>query len=247
MHDRLASIRPRRCRRGEPPAAATRRARRDQLQCGLGAVGEENATFARLVFPGMNRFNSASTLSSRRTTWDSKSSNCRKGLQFGLDAVVEENVVALVVAPPQGGASIRPRRCRRGERTSPSSAAASWGCFNSASTLSSRRTGRAHVGHSDQNLGFNSASTLSSRRTPATLDYCSDGYFASIRPRRCRRGERVSRRGVSPSCAGFNSASTLSSRRTPALGGRDDHAGPASIRPRRCRRGELPDQPVDVS
>ena len=41
------------------------------------------------------------------------------GLQFGLDAVVEENAIADAKGDPAKEASIRPRRCRRGEPATP--------------------------------------------------------------------------------------------------------------------------------
>ena len=64
---------------------------REVLQFGLDAVVEENPGTKRRTPPGCG-FNSASTLSSRRTDDEDASGAPNDGLlQFGLDAVVEEN------------------------------------------------------------------------------------------------------------------------------------------------------------
>ena len=185
-----ASIRPRRCRRGE---------RRDRVSAARGR--------------------DCASIRPRR---------CRRGER--------RRKVGLIVVDYL--ASIRPRRCRRGELIGLRSHRVYLSGFNSASTLSSRRTSRLHDAHSTSRPGFNSASTLSSRRTlgwgvnAGSTDQLQFGLDAVVEenancaPPRCGGGRR------------FNSASTLSSRRTPL--GRPPEAGRfvASIRPRRCRRGE---------
>ena len=139
----LASIRPRRCRRGERTdyhyykcttdgfnSASTLSSRRT-----IGAT--KHSCFGALSFNsastlssrrsraadrrgsrrGARGFNSASTLSSRRTrNADAPRPGGDRQLQFGLDAVVEENVARAVGVAQRVRASIRPRRCRRGER-----------------------------------------------------------------------------------------------------------------------------------
>ena len=70
---------------------------------------------ARVYIACHSRFNSASTLSSRRTKHVPAKVAHRVKLQCGLDAVVEENPRAGVVPDHLLHASIRPRRCRRGE------------------------------------------------------------------------------------------------------------------------------------
>ena len=62
-----------------------------QLQFGLDAVVEENGSAAGVRAGRSAGFNSASTLSSRRTTERQANKAAAAALQFGLDAVVEEN------------------------------------------------------------------------------------------------------------------------------------------------------------
>ena len=160
-----ASIRPRRCRRGEPHHARGRRRARE-----LASIRPRRCRRGERRRPGRGR--------------------------------------------PAGRASIRPRRCRRGERTRRRGGSPSSPSFNSASTLSSRRTSASRRTTRRTTASFNSASTLSSRRT--------------------LRGRSAVRRGGRR----FNSASTLSSRRTRPRGAPIPPRPVASIRPRRCRRGE---------
>ena len=134
-------------------------------------------------------FNSASTLSSRRTRGCGGTRCSRGPLQFGLDAVVEENLGL-------GGAF----------RVTPVG-------FNSASTLSSRRTLIAElVSYKYDPLQFGLDAVVEENgRNPAgtstpggRLQFGLDAVveenlasttsgnrlrIASIRPRRCRRGE----------------------------------------------------------
>ena len=158
-------------------------------------------------------------------------------LQFGLDAVVEENRrPAVIGAGRTQEASIRPRRCRRGEPHR-----RSWAVGFSPASIRPRRCRRGERYHRRRGVRtttrFNSASTLSSRRTAPARE-AARRAAPSIRPRRCRRGERSravdARRRWKP----FNSASTLSSRRTRALDLVYFLGRLPSIRPRRCRRGE---------
>ena len=73
----------------------------------------------------------------------------------------------------------------------------------------------AGVEPGDEVGAFNSASTLSSRRTGHHPGQHPLGGVPSIRPRRCRRGERADlNAGRRSYPVAFNSASTLSSRRT---------------------------------
>ena len=172
--------------------STTNFARCGPLQFGLDAVVEENADSEPAPVQTVQAFNSASTLSSRRTApargvraqgraFNSASTLSSRRtvvshnrpasggghLQFGLDAVVEENVAAAQGKPAEPVPSIRPRRCRRGERRD------GW-------------------------------------------DEACEAMQPSIRPRRCRRGEPGSGSTRRPAAAAFNSASTLSSRRTRA-------------------------------
>ena len=211
------------------------------LQFGLDAVVEENPPPPCPTCRATTRFNSASTLSSRRTAlgtaalaWAKSASirprRCRRGeprdaersakhaavLQFGLDAVVEENAASDTTIIASGAASIRPRRCRRGElRLRASQEPCRRAGFNSASTLSSRRT---------MDPGFPHGRVLDWLQFG--LDAVVEENFcfpadekgwqgASIRPRRCRRGEPPAATRRAPRPSRFNSASTLSSRRTP--------------------------------
>ena len=171
--------------------STTNFARCGPLQFGLDAVVEENADSDPAPVQTVQAFNSASTLSSRRTGFGFNPKTRSGGLQFGLDAVVEENAGGPDPRRPRRRASIRPRRCRRGERRCNSVTAGRGTSFNSASTLSSRRTCPKPRSSSRAPAGFNSASTLSSRRTRT-------GPESPVNHRRR-----------------FNSASTLSSRRTP--------------------------------
>ena len=67
-----------------------------ELQFGLDAVVEENATPSTPTAAARSAgFNSASTLSSRRTRRFPDWSDNNRRLQFGLDAVVEENLALL--------------------------------------------------------------------------------------------------------------------------------------------------------
>ena len=95
--------------------------RHARLQFGLDAVVEENADV--LPVPKVRKAE----------------------LQFGLDAVVEENLRGLPHVELHLVASIRPRRCRRGEPDD------------------------EEQEEDDEPEGFNSASTLSSRRTMVAL------------------------------------------------------------------------------
>ena len=184
-----SSIRPRRCRRGKQPGYSTRNRR-----CGC--------------------FNSASTLSSRRTWLTEAHPMGTVALQFGLDAVVEENVGVWRWHHRRGAASIRPRRCRRGEHRlpRPEGEGREGLQFGLDAVVEENPATPADVRTAAG--GFNSASTLSSRRTgsvPAFLPACHALQFGLDAV--VEENARVSEEG-GRSVTRFNSASTLSSRRT---------------------------------
>ena len=185
-----ASIRPRRCRRGERRGPADTSAAVRALQFGLDAVVEEN-TAAKKRGRRASRVLQfgLDAVVEENPTFHVRDGNTPWPLQFGLDAVVEENV-------PDPAFRTRNVRLQFGldavveENVGPPSP----------------RRGTA--------WRFNSASTLSSRRTAKEARLAGETDTASIRPRRCRRGEHHSRPAAWMPLVRFNSASTLSSRRT---------------------------------
>ena len=211
---RPASIRPRRCRRGERPQPgrhldAGRQASIRPRRC---RRGEPRLNDQRQ--PPAHRFNSASTLSSRRTLMASRLSSPLAELQFGLDAVVEENLPVRMMVGAGIVASIRPRRCRRGEPLSGEVAICpDVSGFNSASTLSSRRTsdGREFCDRTARlQFGLDAVveENAMARSRPRMRMVLQFGLDAVVEENGSAAGVRAGR------SAGFNSASTLSSRRT---------------------------------
>ncbi len=165
-------------------------------------------------------------------------SSRRRALQFGHDAEVVENLDEPVGQGRGGGASIRPRRRGRGERTTPSSASSSSTCFNSATTQRSWRTRSCRwatvrilelqFGHDAEVVENDRPRSLIAQcrarlqfghdaevvENGAGHDYARPGLRASIRPRRRGRGEPWPSSYWPRTCTSFNSATTQRSWRT---------------------------------
>ena len=110
-------------------------------------------------------------------------------LQFGLDAVVEENRRTTQGIVSGNYASIRPRRCRRGELAGRECVIVSSSQLQFGLDAVVEENLEKLLIFLPKLLGFNSASTLSSRRTTVMDHQYERSDHASIRPRRCRRGE----------------------------------------------------------
>ncbi len=135
-------------------------------------------------------------------------------------------------------ASMGPRRCRRGRRTSAGSPTRCAGCFNGAASLPTRKVAEQR----DATSGAYGASMGPRRcrrgRRSAALDGGLDLALASMGPRRCRRGRTLgpAPRTEAPQKLQWGRVVADAEGRVH----RDDrrHEDPdASMGPRRCRRG----------
>ncbi len=263
--ERQASMGPRRIRRGERrrPARAgaegaasmgPRRIRRGELRsswpvtsrgknCFNGATANSPwRTMRSAACPRRPRrgFNGATANSPWRTTVAACVAEYRrKLLQWGHGEFAVENERALeTLKALADGASMGPRRIRRGERgrcaRDDPGAVLQWGHgeFAVENDLPCPVSRRAAA-------GFNGATANSPWRTRDVREVRSGERPASMGPRRIRRGEpELEQRWHDVGGDGFNGATANSPWRTQHLQDEELSAAQASMGPRRIRRGE---------
>ncbi len=232
----VASMGPRRCRRGRRAAALfSRDARADASmgprRCRRGRRPTPTSPTRRL-----SSFNGATPMSAWKTERCTRLGRsgelasmgprrCRRGRRAHRAGL----------HPPRIDASMGPRRCRRGRRRRPDFAAglvlASMGprrCRRGRRQLPADGAGRqpASMGPRRCRRGRHLA-----RREP------DRGQVASMGPRRCRRGRRPCATSMPTPRCGFNGATPMSAWKTYLAGSPLEELAAASMGPRRCRRG----------